>query len=216
MTEPDQIFDPHSYLINLQAAYEANLFLYDAESECKTALYGKFKVYVTVWEYGYYFLSLAIKHTNLDRSYGIIAAYFSEAMTSLRPAFLDNLNGYQSESINTLRRVHDAAVRALALRHKPQRLMRIVQSSSLQSFHNQLGLLFLNDIYNVPSSFTHGNKLKVIETLRKANSKELSSIEYGCQINEEMFSYSAQVSIFWLYFLSRIVPILFEKQVNSY
>lgn len=216
MTETDQAFDPHSYSINLEAAFEANLSLYDAEDQCKTALYQKFRDYIGVWEYGYYFLSLAIKHTNLDSSYGIIAAYFSEAMTSLRAAFLSNLHGYHSDSINDLRRVHDSAIRSLALRHKPQRLEKIVQSSGLQSFHSQLGLPSLNDLYNVPSSFTHGNKLKIIETWRKINSKELTAIDYGCQINEQKFSYSAKVSIFWLYFLIRIVPILFEKQVNSY
>ena len=216
MTESVQTFDPQSCSINLEAAFEANLSLYDAEDQCKIALHQKFRNYIGVWEYGYYFLSLAIKHTSLDRSYGIIAAYFSEAMTSLRAAFLSNLHGYQSDSINDLRRVHDSAVRSLALRHKPRRLEKIIQSSGLQSFHNQLGLYSLNDLYNVPSSFTHGNKLKIIETWRKINAKELTAIDYGCQKNEQKFSYSAKVSIFWLYFLIRIVPILFEKQVNSY
>lgn len=211
-----QIFDLSFYSINLDAAYKANLSLYDAEDQCKIALYRKFKEYIGVWEYGYYFLSLAIKCTNLDRSYGVIAAYFSEAITSIRAAFLSNLHGYHSDSINSLRRVHDSAVRSLALRHKPRTLERIVQSSGLQSFHSQLGLSSFNILYYGPSSYTHGNKLKIIETWRMIRSQELTAIDYGCQIDEKKFSYSAKISIFWLYFLLRVVPILFEKQVNSY
>lgn len=209
-------FKYDDYKLNFSAAKEGNLSIYDAETECKEALYPQFKDYIYVWEYGFYFLSLAIKHTNLDRSYGIIAAYHSEALTSLRAAFLCNINGYQSDSINILRRVHDSEVRALFARYQPLKMETIVKKSGLQGFHSKLKMNFLDDIYNVPSSFTHGNKLKIIKTWKEIQTGELEAIDYGCQINTEKFSYSAKMSIFWLYFLIRVVPILFSDQVGSY
>ncbi len=216
MTNPTTGFSFDDYDLNFAAAKEANLSIYDAEAECKQILYPQFKDYVFVWEYGFYFLSLAIKHTNLNRSYGIIAAFHVEAMTSLRAAFLCNLNGYQNDSINTLRRVHDSAIRALFSRYQPQKMATIVNTSSLQGFHASLKMSFLNEQYRVLSSFTHANKMKAIKTWKEVNTGELEAMAYGCQTDAKMFSYSAKVSIFWLYFLIRVIPILFENQVNQY
>lgn len=209
-------FDYDDYKLDFLAAKKGNMSIYDAESNCREALYPEFNNYIFVWEYGFYFLVLAIKHTKINSSYGIIASYHTEALSSLRAAFLCNLNGYQSDSINILRRVHDSEIRALFSRYQPMKMESIVNTSGLQGFHNKLKMSFLNNLYNVPSSFTHGNKMKAVKTWNEVLNGELVGIDYGCQIDKNMFSYAAKLSIFWLYFLIRVIPILFDNQVGTY
>lgn len=216
MKQNENDFSFDNYDLNFEAAKEANLSIYEAEDSCKLRLFSHFKDYIFVWEYGFYFLSLAVRHIRLNKSYGIIASYHTEAMTSLRVAFLSNLYGYQTDSINTLRRVHDSAVRALYSRYKPEKMQTIVLNSSLQGFYQKLQMGYLKELFDVPSSFAHGNRMKVIKAWQEVLDDELKFIDYGCQIDLKKFSYSAKLSIFWLYFLIRVIPILFQDQVSQY
>lgn len=202
--------------LNFDAAFDSNASLYDAENTCQVILNEKFKTYTFVWEYGYYFASYFISKSSIDNSEAPIAALFTDAHSSLRGSFLLNLRGYHAEAIALLRKCHESLIRVVAIKANPKNIWNIVQSSDIRKAEHSIGLE-LKNLYNVESSFTHSNKIKIfkIGIDLHAGKKDIE-VQYGPQINEKEFSYTSKVSIFWLYALISIAPKLFPDRANDY
>jgi len=188
------------------------LGLMDTEEECSLYFVKKYSLYIKIWEYGYYFISLLINKSSIDKSYAPLAALYSEAHSSLRCSFICNIKGYHPDAISLLRRVHECCTKLIAGKSFPKKLWSIVQSSSLQSAESNLGIN-LKWIYNIESSFLHSNKLKVFETGFKLKSNSKIAIPYGPQLNDIEYTTAAALSIFWLYVLVLVAPRLFPDQV---
>ncbi len=212
----DKTIDENYPSLNFKAALESNIRLYDAETDSQAILYEKFKKYIYIWEYGYYFTSLFIKHSSVHRSYITIAALFTEVHSALRASFLLNLRGYHADSVALLRKAHESLVRAIACRANPPRMWDIIQSSDVVTMGNKIGL-DLKKLYNVESSFTHSNKMKSFQSgIDFKSEKNDIGVSYGPQINEKEFSYASKVSIFWLYAAIKALPKLFPSQISDY
>lgn len=214
--DPNKTIDENYPKLNFKAAIQSNLSLFDAENDSQKILHEKFKTYVYIWEYGFYFISLFIKQSNIHKNHITIAALFTEVHSALRSAFIVNLKGYHSDSIVLLRKVHESLVRALACKSNPQRMWDIIQTSDVIKMGNKIGL-DLKTLYNVESSFTHSNKIKSFQSGVDFHSGQNGmGVTYGPQINEKEFNYSATVSIFWLYATMKSLSKLFPDQVNDY
>lgn len=206
--------------LRFDAAHEANLGLYEAEDKCVQILHSKFRDDVYVWEYGYYFLSLFTRHCEPDRSYSLVVSYMTEGHSALRAAFLSNLRGYHADAINSVRRAHEAFIKMVSLRafsSEDRIAERVVMTNSLERFHNKLGLEY-KKLYSVPSSFAHGNKMKVIEAWKNMMDTSMAKfgIAFGPQLNEKEFGYALRLSIFWLYAYIRVLDYIFNGQVKEY
>ena len=202
--------------LNFKAAIESNISLYDAETDSQTILYKKFKEYIYIWEYGFYFTSLFIQHSTVHKSYITIAVLFTEVHSALRASFILNLKGYHADSVVLLRKAHESLIRAIAYRINPPRMWEIIQSSDVVTMGKKIGL-DLKKLYNVESSFTHSNKMKSFQSgIDFQSGKDDIGVSYGPQINEKEFSYASKVSIFWLYATIKALPKLFPNQVDDY
>lgn len=204
---PNLIFD---------AATESNINLFDAEQLISTIQHEKFRNYIYIWEYGYYFISYFISKSAIDNSETPIAALFTEAHNALRGSFLLNLRGYHSDAITLLRKVHESVIRSLAIKKNPKNIWNIVQASDIRKTEHSVGL-DLNRLYNLESSFTHSNKLKVFRIGIDLNAGKTDiSVEYGPQVKEKEFSLTAKISIVWIFFLIKAAPKLFPGRGNEY
>ncbi len=202
--------------LNFNAAFDSNASLYDAESTSQVVLNEKFKTYIYIWEYGYYFASYFIAKSSIDNSEAPIAALFTDAHSSIRGSFLLNLKGYHAESIALLRKCHESLIRALAVKANPKNIWNIVQASDIRKTEHSVGLE-LNTLYNLESSFTHSNKLKLFKIgIDLQSGKKDIDVHYGPQINEQEFSYTSKVSLFWLYALIKSATKLFPGRANEY
>ena len=188
--------------------------LMDTEEECSLYFVKDSSRYIKIWEYGYYFISLLIQQSSIDKSYAPLAALYSESHSSLRCSFLCNIQGYHPEAISLLRRVHECCTKLIACRSFPKNIWNIVQSTSLQKAESDLGLN-LKWIYNIESSFLHSNKLKVFDTGFKLKKNLDISIPYGPQLNNKEYSTAAAISIFWMYVLVLVAPRVFPDQISS-
>lgn len=101
--------------LNFESAYESNITLEDRESKVIAHYLAVINVYIAIWEYGYYFLSLAIvKHTSIHKSYLLIAALITKVHSSLHGSFLLNIRGYHPDAIALLRKTHESMIKAIA------------------------------------------------------------------------------------------------------
>jgi len=189
--------------------------LMDTEEECSLYFVKKYSLYIKIWEYGYYFISLLINKSSVDKGYAPLAALYSEAHSSLRCSFVCNIKGYHPEAISLLRRVHECCTKLIAGKSFPKKLWFIVQSSSLQRAESDL-CINLKWIYNIESSFLHSNKLKVFDTGFKLKENSEIAISYGPQLNDKEYTTAAALSIFWLYVLVLVEPRLFPDQIPSF
>jgi hypothetical protein len=213
--DPNKTIDENYPELNFKSSVASNNSLYDAELEVRTTLNKRFNNYIYIWEYGYYFTSLFIRHSSIHKSYITIAALFTEVHSALRTSFLLNLSGYHADSVVLLRKVHESLIRAIACRVNPPKMWDIIQSSSIGKIENGIGLN-LKKLYNVESTFTHSNKMKSFQSGIDLKSGRVDiGVNYGPQINIKEFDYSAKVSIFWLYATIKVLPKLFPGQISN-
>lgn len=184
------------------------------ENECSLYFLSRYSYYIKIWEYGYYFLTLMIQKSKVHKSYSTLTALYSEALTSLRCSFLCNINGYPPEAISLLRRTHECCTKLMASKAFPQKIWKIVQSSSLKKAESDLkiDLKWLN---NLESSFLHSNKLKIITAGIDSQKEKNVAIPYGPQLNDMEYRTAASISIFWIYILILIAPRLFPAQLHK-
>lgn len=157
--DPKKSIDKNYPALNFEAAFNSNLSLYNAERECTKVLNKKFEIYVYIWEYGFYFMSLFIHHSKIHKSYIILAALVTEIQSAIRTAFLLNIQGYHADSVVLLRKAHESFVRALASKANPKQIWNIIQAKDVVTMGNKIKL-DLKQLYAVESSYTHSNKMK--------------------------------------------------------
>lgn len=214
--DPNKTYKENYPHLNFDSSYITNMSLYDAESESRSILFQQNKSATLVWEYGYYFLSLIFKHSNLHRSYLPIAALLTETHSAIRSSFILNLYGYHSDAIAILRKAHESIVKAIAGKTKPIKLWKIGFSADRQAAESIIGVNF-NHIYKIESSFTHSNQFKLFEAamdMKDANKQV--GVCYGPQLDIKYFRIAINTSIFWLYISIQSVPYLFTGQVSQY
>lgn len=214
--DPEKTIPENYPTLNFDAALASNASFYDAESESKVALYYANKKQVYIWEYGFYFFSLVFKHGNVHRSYMPLAALATEAHSSLRASFLLNLNGYHSDTLALLRKTHECVIKVLAMRTEQKQFWKIGFSTSRQQSEHKIGVDFSSP-WNLESSFTHANLIKLFEAGRDAKdaSKE-AAVSYGPQIDHKQFRAAMNMGIFWLYVLIKSLPYIFPGQISNY
>ncbi len=104
--------------------------LQSTEGECKDAFLSTFNIYVHVWEYGYYFLDRFMRDSKLSGPQTVVpATLFSEGHASLRSTFLTLFHGYPADAIATLRRVHEAFVKACDCAFVPAKTVDVIRAS---------------------------------------------------------------------------------------
>ncbi len=214
--------DPNKSLVqsypdlNFESAFLSNDSLYGVESELMSYHNRKFNRYVAIWEYGHYFISLAISRSSVHKSYITIAALITEAHSALRGSFLLNLKGWHSDSIVLLRKVHESLIRAMACKANPKKTWNFIQSSGIQKAEHSIGL-DLKELYNIESSYSHSNRLKVFKSgIDLKSGKDKISVSYGPQQDEKEFGLAASISIFWVYVAIKILPKLLPNQLSKY
>lgn len=203
--------------LHFEAAFSTTQSLIDVEEYCKNELITHSRPYIQTWEYGFYFVSLFITKTTIEKSYMVIASLFTEAHSAIRASFLLNNMGYHSDSIALLRKTHESVVRAIAVKFRPDITWNIVQEKSISKLENRYIKINLNAVYKVESSFTHSNQMKTMKAGMdlKAGVDPLG-ISYGPQLDDKLFSYSAKLSIFWLYVMIQSIPKLFPNQIPAH
>lgn len=211
--DPKKPFSENYPSLNFDPATKSNLILYDAEDQTRYILHNKFNTYAYIWEYGYYFVSLIFKHP-LHKSYMPLAAMLTEAHSALRGSFLLNLNGYHPEAFTLLRRAHESIVKSIASRTKPLKTWNIVLSTSRQKAESVIGVDF-KMIWNLESSFTHSNLIKIFEAAKNMNNNDSLGVTFGPQLDKKLFATAANISIFWLYVLIRTLPYIVANQMGN-
>lgn len=185
------------------------------EENISILLANHWKLYIYVWEYGYFYLKKFIEKTSPYNSYAILAALFLSAFDSIRSAFILNINGYSEDSITLLRKVHESVIRLIDCRLNSKSTWNIIMSSDIAKSERKIGLN-LSILYKFESMFTHSNALKSMETgYEVIQNKKNFGIYYGPQNNKKYFGYSSATSIFWLYCLIRLLPHIFNTQTQK-
>ncbi|MFA6518887.1 MAG: hypothetical protein WCV93_04555 [Candidatus Shapirobacteria bacterium] len=202
--------------LNFDSAYKSNILLYEAEDEAQNYFQSKFNSYIYIWEYGYYFVTLAFNHSSLERSYLPLASFITEAHGALRESFLLNLKGYAPGSFALLRKTHENTLKALAGKIKPAVIWTIAPEGNIQKAESVIGIQ-LKSVWILGSSFAHSNLLKLFKAKQDMdnNVSELG-VTYGPQIDEKQFRAASNCSIFWLYVLIKFLPLIFPGQLSDY
>ena len=201
--------------LKFDAAKDSNINLYDTEDLIKGLLISKFKNYIFIWEYGNYFVSYFVSRTSIDNFESPIAALFTECVSALRASFLVSLQGYHPEAITLLRRVHESLIRALAIKKNPTNIWNITNASDIRRAERSIGIN-LDKLYNLESSFSHSNKLKIFQIGVDIHAGKDVEVRYGPQINEKEFALTSKISIFWLYTLIKSATKLFPDRPDDY
>lgn len=213
--DPEKTIPDNYPELNFEAALKANLALYDAESDTKFIIYNAHKREVYIWEYGYYFFSLIFSHARLEKSYLPFAVLVSEAHTALRSCFLLNLMGYHPDAIALLRRTHECAIKALAMRTEPKKIWQTGFAKSREQSEHKIGVNFVSP-WSLASSFSHGNLMKLFEVGRDIQNPLIDvTVTYGPQVDHKLFSVAINTSIFWLFILTKSLPYLFPNQIGK-
>lgn len=200
--------------LRFDKSYEGIMGLENVEGEVVLNFVKKYSIPIKIWEYGYYYLTLFIQRSTIQSSYSPLAALFSEAHSSLRTTFILNNRGYHADSIALLRRVHEATVKMIAGKMSPKKMWTLVMDNSLQSAESKIGVN-LNWINNVESSYIHANRIKVLGTGISLQNKQQIAIPYGPQENHQEYVVSINLSIFWMYVLVLVIPVVFPNQILS-
>jgi hypothetical protein len=127
-----------------------------------------------------------------------------------------NLNGYHPEAFALMRRVHECVVKAVACKLRPTNTWKIGFSKSVQKAEHVIEI-DLKRMWALESSFTHANSLKLFKAGQDMNKTgEDVGVTYGPQLDFKQFSAVANTSIFWIYFLVKTMPHIFEGSLNEY
>jgi hypothetical protein len=213
--DPDKTIPENYPGLNFDSAYTSNASLYDAESDCRLALYTKHKKAVYIWEYGFYFFSLVISNSSVHRSYLPLAALITEAHSALRCAFLLNLNGYHPDAFALLRKTHECVIKVLACKTQPKKMWSIGFDTGRGKAEHIIGVDF-KKVWTLESSFTHSNLMKLFEAGKdlQDSSKEIG-VSYGPQLNNQQFGAVINTSVFWLFVLIESMPYIFPGQIRD-
>lgn len=183
------------------------------EDECKRSFRAGFKVFVLMWEYGYY--DRFFWTSSLEKPESVApAALLSEGHDSFRSSFLMLAHGYPADAIATLRRVHESFVKACDCAWSPGKTINIVRAKHVRPSERRLGLQ-LDSLQRVAGGFVHGNKLHSLEALIALHEKRSPEIRYGPRHDQTLGRYAATVSIFWLYFGIKVAPALFPGAAEA-
>lgn len=199
--------------LNWRRSYEAITRLGVVENECAQYFVGKYNGYIKIWEYSYYYISLIIQKSNVDKSYGMLASMYTEAYSSLRCSFECNIKGYHAEALSLLRRVHESVIKMIAIKVFPKNAFNIAQNPSIQGPESKLKIK-MKWINTVESSFLHSNVIKAFEVGKAIIDKDTFPISYGPQLNDFQFQSGANLSIFWMYVIALVSPRIFPDQLS--
>lgn len=213
--DPERTIPENYPSLNFKAALSSNISLYDAESEARYYLYNKHKTPIYIWEYGYYFLSLIFGQTKVHSSYAVLASMVTEAHSALRCSFLINLYGYHPDAMALLRKVHETTIKVLAMKTESKKIWKIGFSKSRQVSEHKIGVDFSSQ-WRLESSYSHGNLIKLFEIGKLIQeNKENLAVPYGPQLDYKQFRATINLSIFWLYILTKSLTYLFPGQISN-
>jgi len=200
--------------LNWERSYDTIDALNSVENKCAQYFIGKYKGYIKIWEYAYYYISLVIQKSNVHKSYGIPASMYTEAYSSLRCSFECNIKGYHAEALSLLRRVHESIIKMIAIKVFPKNAFNIVRDTSIQGLESKLKIK-MKWINMVESSFLHSNVIKAIKVGKSIVDEDTFPISYGPQLDDLQFQGGANLSIFWMYIVALVVPRIFPDQLSE-
>lgn len=194
-----------------KAATRFNVDLYGSENDCGGAFLKGYRVFIPVWEFGYYFLTTYLDGAAVGGDEALSASLFAEGHSALRGSFLLQRHGYQADGISLIRRAHESFIRALGCKLFPAKALKIVRSSDIARTEHDLQLSF-KLLYKLESGFVHSNRYRAAETMSAVHGNTEPPGEYGPHSLKVLHDLLSKMAVFWLYFGTSIAPIVMPPE----